>query len=211
MFTQAQLQYLRDEMRQKLPEKRYLHTLAVEKEAAALAKIYLPDRESEVRAAALLHDMTKYLRDNEQIFLAGRLGIPITEDDIRCPHILHGKTAAEVIRIDFPAFVTLNIQSAIRLHTTGGERMSVFDMILFVADFTEPTREYEACQKLRRSMWREIRKDPSVRTLRHAVVQEMEFTIAYLKREKLPIVSATVHALHAQKEIYESECEQTDV
>ena len=47
-------------------EKRYRHTLGVETEAAALATVLLPEKTDELRAAALLHDLTKCRSDEEQ-------------------------------------------------------------------------------------------------------------------------------------------------
>ena len=50
---------LRAAVKPYLTDKRYAHTLAVEQEAAALAGIYLPEKEEKLRIAALLHDITK--------------------------------------------------------------------------------------------------------------------------------------------------------
>ncbi len=52
---EASLRALAEAVRPYLTEKRYAHTRAVEREAARLGEIYLPDRVNALRASALLH------------------------------------------------------------------------------------------------------------------------------------------------------------
>ena len=58
-ITEKMLAELRERVKPYLTDKRYLHTLAVEEEAAALGSVYLPSDINRLRAAALLHDITK--------------------------------------------------------------------------------------------------------------------------------------------------------
>ena len=64
-ITEKMLAELRERVKPYLTDKRYLHTLAVEEEAAALGSVYLPSDISRLRAAALLHDITKKLTAEE--------------------------------------------------------------------------------------------------------------------------------------------------
>ena len=59
MFSESDILTLREKVKPYLTEKRYSHTLAVEKEAAYLGSIYLPEKIAELRVSALLHDVTK--------------------------------------------------------------------------------------------------------------------------------------------------------
>uniref|UniRef100_UPI0026F05D43 HD domain-containing protein n=3 Tax=Fusobacteriaceae TaxID=203492 RepID=UPI0026F05D43 len=52
------LEELREKVRKKMGEKRYIHTLGVEEKAAELAKKYIAD-EKKCRIAAILHDVAK--------------------------------------------------------------------------------------------------------------------------------------------------------
>ena len=58
-ITESDISALREKVRDYLTEKRYAHTLAVEREAQFLGGIYLPEKIKELRCAALLHDITK--------------------------------------------------------------------------------------------------------------------------------------------------------
>ena len=55
-INEEMLDTLRQRVGTGMSEKRYRHTLGVEREIARLGEIYLPDRIQELRAAALLHD-----------------------------------------------------------------------------------------------------------------------------------------------------------
>ena len=58
-ITNEMVASLREAVRPYLKEKRYAHTLSVEAEAGALAKLFLPEEENRLRASSLLHDITK--------------------------------------------------------------------------------------------------------------------------------------------------------
>ena len=57
IFQETDLIALREEMRLRLSEKRYLHTLAVEDCAVRLCEMCMPDKKDEAAVAALLHDI----------------------------------------------------------------------------------------------------------------------------------------------------------
>ena len=59
IITEEQLAELREAISKVLSPKRYDHTLEVEKMTEKLCKIYCPDKILMLRAAALLHDITK--------------------------------------------------------------------------------------------------------------------------------------------------------
>ena len=60
MITEKMLDLLRIKVKSYVNERTYSHILGVEREAASLADIYLPEGErNKARAAALLHDITK--------------------------------------------------------------------------------------------------------------------------------------------------------
>ena len=69
------LRKLAGEVRPYLTEKRYAHTRAVEREAARLGEIYLPERVNALRASALLHDITKKESVEKQLQLCREFGI----------------------------------------------------------------------------------------------------------------------------------------
>ena len=58
-FGEADLTALRETVREQMSPKRFHHTAAVEDMAVRLATLYCPEEIPALRAAALLHDITK--------------------------------------------------------------------------------------------------------------------------------------------------------
>ena len=150
MFNEQELRTLSDAVRATLSEKRFRHTEGVEEEIVRMGKIYLPDRIDELRAAALLHDVAKELTVDEQIAICRENGDPELETAINSPAILHGHAASYLIPKSYEKYALPEIISAIYKHTTGAEKMTVFEKMLFLADFIEPNRPWQYCQTARR-------------------------------------------------------------
>ena len=64
---------LREKVKLEMGEKRYFHTHEVEKMAIRLGEIYAPDKIDMLRAAALLHDITKERSDEEHIEICEKI------------------------------------------------------------------------------------------------------------------------------------------
>ena len=143
------LDNLRDRVKAELSDFRWLHTDGVERMAARLARIYDPAKENLLRAAALLHDVTKEKKNDEQIIICERYGYKLREDEIGSPAILHAITASLIIPEEYPELACNEIISAVRWHTTGREDMSLCEKIIYLADYIEDTRKYEECIALR--------------------------------------------------------------
>ena len=76
-LTERDLDALREAVRTYYTEKRYGHALCVEEEAARLGEIFLPGRIHALRAAALLHDITKKFDLEKQLKCCADFGIII--------------------------------------------------------------------------------------------------------------------------------------
>ncbi len=127
-------------LKQRVNEKRYLHSLGVSKTAKHLAEKYGADpKKAEI--AGILHDITKNLNGEEQIRYCAKHGIALEQDDIDSPQTIHAITAAYYAENRL-GITDSEILSAIRYHTTGREDMSLLDKIVYVSDFIEPTRNY---------------------------------------------------------------------
>ena len=140
---------LRDALAKRISPKRFRHTLGVEREIERLGQLYLPAKILPLRAAALLHDVTKELSPQEQIALCEKYGIPITRVDRISPKTFHAKTACPVIKREFPEFATDAVLSAVKKHTTGEPCMTTFDKIVFIADYVEDLKTYDSCKTVR--------------------------------------------------------------
>lgn len=195
MPVNDRLSPLRAEVASRESEKRFQHTLGVEQEAAALGAILLPEKVWDLRAAALLHDVTKCLGEKEQEDLARSLGVELTPELLESPQVLHGLTAARLIPRDFPDYATREIVHAVEVHTTGAPDMSLFDKIIFVADYTEPGRKQSVCRQTRDRMWEQLQGETDKRrVLDVTACRILGDTLQYLHENNRPAVSSTENA-----------------
>ena len=189
---------LRERVRPYMSERRLNHTYAVEREVAAICKVFAPDMEYTLRAAALLHDITKELPIEKQLQLCIASDIIYTKEELMTPKIFHSRTAPFVIRRDFAELATNEILGAVRWHTTGRAGMTLCEQILFLADFIEDTRTFESCVTLRRFFWDGIEKADSdserAAHLKDTMIYAFDLTIKELCEEKKPIHADTVAA-----------------
>ena len=183
-YSGEQLESLRKKVSACLGDKRFRHTLVVERAAAYLAKKILPEKESEIRAAALLHDVTKELSVEEQLRIIKDNLPSLSDSDMMASSVYHSFTAPYVISKDFSEFATEDILSAVFNHTVGSPDMSVFDEIIFVSDYIEEGRTYPVCVELRESLMSNLSKSretsESIAYLHEATIESLDNTIISL-------------------------------
>lgn len=143
------LNTLREEVRAQMSERRYKHTLGVENAAEYIAEFFIGLCKSELRAAALLHDITKEYSFEKQLKICNEFGIILRNDEIGVPEVLHGITAAAIIPRHYPNYASEDIISSVRWHTTGYADMTLFDKIICLADYIEEGREHYECVEVR--------------------------------------------------------------
>lgn len=134
-------------LRAKVDEERYLHSLRVMELVPELALAH--DVEGQpLRTAALLHDCARGMDDREMLAAAERWELSVRGVDRDCPVLLHGRLAVEIARreldIDKPATL-----SAVLHHTSGHPDMSLSDKLFFLADMIEPARSMPRVDELR--------------------------------------------------------------
>lgn len=179
IITEASLDALREKVRPYMKESRYVHALGVESECEALGELLLPDRKMKLRAAALLHDITKRLTPDEQKKFCDENGISYDKSYLMSPALFHAKTGAYVAKRDFPEFTDGEILSAIRYHTTGRRGMTLFESIVYLADYIEPNRTFDNCVSLRKFFWDGISSGADAeKTFRLAMIKSFDMTIS---------------------------------
>ena len=208
-ITEEMLAALRDALSKRISPKRFRHTLGVEREIERLGQLYLPASVLSLRAAALLHDLTKELSTEEQIALCELHGIPITNVDCISPKTFHAKTAYPVIVHEFPEYATDEILDAVRKHTTGAAEMSIFAKLLYLADYIEDTRTFPDCITLRGLFWDGVKntdgsEEALLDLLDKTLLISFDMTISCLIRENSAISKETVEARNALVEKYTS-------
>ena len=138
-----------------LDQGRVAHVLGCEKEAVRLARHWGEDP-VDAAVAGLLHDCTKRLKYREQTELIRNSGIDCGRDLLEQPKLLHAVTGAFVAKRDFA--VSGKIADGIRWHTTGRADMTLFEKIIYLADYIEETRDFEGVDKLRELAYTDIDK-----------------------------------------------------
>ena len=129
-----------------LSPKRVAHVAGCESQAVKLAMHWGEDPEK-AAVAGILHDITKKQKAEKQLLLCDKYGIMLDNTERDNPQLLHARTGAEMAREIFG--VSDDIYEAIRWHTTGKPDMTTMEKIIYLADYTEPTRDFEGVEELR--------------------------------------------------------------
>ena len=138
-----------------LKPKRIPHVLGTEKTAAALAEKYGADIHKS-RVAALLHDSTKRLSMEEQLAMCEHYRIALDELEQKALKLLHAKTGAALARDVYG--VDDDVYNAILWHTTGKPDMTLLEKVIYLADFIEPSRDFDGVDALRAAVWEDLDK-----------------------------------------------------
>ncbi len=192
---EERLDILREQVRGEMSEKRYRHTLGVEEEISALADVYLPEKKALLRAAALLHDITKEYSNDRQLELIERTGADADYYRTQSHKLYHSQSAVFVISEKYAEWADAELLHAVSVHTAGDGEMSLFDKLLYLADYTEPTRTFEDCVTLRRYLWDGMENaDDVFLHLDRTLILSFDLTIRDLIGEGRPISQKTVEA-----------------
>ena len=133
-------------MKEELNEKRYIHSLGVEKMAAHLAEIHESDVEK-ARFAGRYHDIAKCFSAERMDEYVRKYNLP--DEYIGNPALAHSKVAAELLSNEF-GVIDEDLLNAVKSHTTGRACMSLLEEIVYVADAIEDNRSYPSLKTLQK-------------------------------------------------------------
>ena len=201
MISEKMLDSLREDISGKMSAKRFFHTAEVEKMATYLGELYAPERIPELRAAALLHDITKEYPTHLQLSICRDEGVELEEDAVFAPKTLHARTAAALVPRLYPEFATETVVGCVRWHTTGREGMTTPEKLIYLADYIDMSRTFRDCVRLReyfnskdvRMLTEEEKDEHLTRTL----IMSFDMTIRGLLDEGLPISRDSIEARNA--------------
>lgn len=197
-MTEQMLDALRADVESRMSPKRFGHTAGVEKMAAYLGKLYAPRSIMTLRAAALLHDITKEYSTEEHVRVFEERGVTLSKDTLCAPKTLHAMTAAMLIPELYPDFATPEIIGCVRWHTTGRAEMTLLEKLIYLADYIDMSRTFEDCVKLREMfMMAEPEKmstQERIAHLRSILITSYDMTVSALIEDGLPISADTVEA-----------------
>ena len=197
-FNEEMLRELREAVSGTMSPKRFRHTAAVEEMAARLGELYAPDKIDVLRAAALLHDITKEYSAEKQIQICDTFGINLSKQDILTPKTFHAKTAAAMIPVLYPDFADEEVLSAVRWHTTGRAGMTVLEKLVYLADYIDESRTFPDCVALRSLFWdadpQNMSEDERAAHLDRVLIRSYDMTLTSLIEDGAPVSDDTFSA-----------------
>ena len=153
-------------MKNRLTEKRYIHSLNVADSAKKLAKLYGYDEEV-AYTAGLIHDCCKDTPAGLQLSYMLENGVELSEYELGVAKLYHSICGSVFVKKEF-GIDNQDIINAVRYHTTGRKNMSLLEKIIFIADFISDERDYNGV---------EIMREKAVKSLDEAIVEGLSFTI----------------------------------
>ena len=133
---------IKEKLKTALDEKRYNHSLSVADEAVRLARLWGEDIEK-AYLAGLVHDCAKCIPYKDAIKLCG-----LDRETLACPGVVHAPVGAYIAEQEYE-IDDIKILDAIRYHTVARENMTLLDKIIYLADITEPYRDFDGVDKIR--------------------------------------------------------------
>ena len=138
-------EFIKD-IRSRLSDARFYHSMCVADEAMALAKRYGGDPHA-AYAAGILHDVLKEQPRDEALRFFASHGVKLSPVELAAPKLWHAIAGAVYITETYAPEQAL--VDAVRYHTTGRVGMSLPEKILFVADFISADRDYPGVEDMR--------------------------------------------------------------
>ncbi len=129
-----EIEKIKEDLKQILSEKRYIHSIGAMEKAIELAKVYGEDEEK-LALTALTHDIAKEMTVEEYYKYAEENNVELSKDDKMCTSVLHGIIGADIVKKKYG--FTDEMCRAIYYHTTGITNMTTFEKIIFLADKVE--------------------------------------------------------------------------
>lgn len=103
-------------------------------------------------AAGLLHDLAKCLKlEDQRKKLEACTVVPAIKEDFEYKNVWHGKVAAQEA-YDLFGINDPQILEAVAHHSTGIAGMSEVGLVLYIADFIEPSRDWNGAEASRASI-----------------------------------------------------------
>ena len=168
-------------IKERMGERRYIHSLNVAESAVQLARHYGADEEK-AETAGILHDCCKEIPREEMLQIITDGGIILDAVEQGAPKLWHA-ISGSIYASDTLGITDNDIINAIRYHTTGRANMSLLEKIVFIADFISAERDYNGI---------EIMRQKAFECLEDAMLFGLQFTITDLTSRKLTVHSNAV-------------------
>ena len=161
-----------------LDKERYQHTLGVAYTASSLAMRYGVDFDKAF-LAGILHDCAKNIPNDDKYAMCKKYKIKLTKEENEVPALVHSKLGAYLAEHEY-GIQDKEIINAVKYHTTGRPGMSLYEKIIFVADYIEPGRNSQPNLQ-------EIRQMAFV-DLNRALLRILSDTVEYLNSKSAAVM-----------------------
>ncbi|MEH7384037.1 bis(5'-nucleosyl)-tetraphosphatase (symmetrical) YqeK [Bacillus sp. JJ1521] len=170
---------------EQLTEHRYQHTLGVMETAIELSKRFNAD-EKKAETAAIFHDYAKFRPKDEmkQIIIDQHMPSDLL---IHNTELWHAPVGAYLVKTEV-GIEDEEILGAIRYHTSGREKMTLLEKVIFVADYIEPGRHFPGVEE-----GRELAKQ----NLDNALIYALRNTIMFLAKKNQAIYPDTLKTFNS--------------
>ena len=136
---------IKNYVKNSMSEKRFRHVLGVVETAKMLAELHQINI-ADAEMAALVHDVVKEQKMDEAKQILIERGETVYLEN--SPKVWHAPLGAFVANEVF-GIENKEILNAVRYHTTGRAKMSALEKVIFVADYTEPNRDFRGADVVR--------------------------------------------------------------
>ncbi|NLO25654.1 MAG: HD domain-containing protein [Clostridiales bacterium] len=174
---------LKEKLKTVLSGERYVHSLRVADLSVILARRFGAD-ERKAETAGILYDCARDLSFGEALKEADKFGIILDDVTKNSPGIIHAVIGEALARFKYN-INDREVLDAIRYHTTGRKGMSLLEKIVFIADYTEPHRDFPGVGDARKILEQSLDK---------AVLYAMENTLSHLLEKRMLIHLDTIDA-----------------
>lgn len=136
-----------EELKKNLSPERYIHSINVMETAEKLARYHRADV-NKAKLAGILHDCAKEFDESQIRAYINKIGYKADKIELQQTILLHGVIGEYLARNKY-GVTDQDVLNAIRWHTTGKAGMSTLEKIIYIADFIEPSRDYNGIEKIR--------------------------------------------------------------
>lgn len=173
---------------------RLKHTLGVYETAIKLAKHYLLDVEK-IAIASIFHDYAK----NDSIEEAKTiLNSKIIREYKEFPVMYHALSAAKQLEMIYH-ITDKDILDPIKSHIWGKPKMSMYEKVVFVADYAEPNRNFFDPYQI---------YELALKDIDLAVLKCMTLTLNYLEKQNVKPSQEQIEAYHYYMEVNSGKTKQ---
>ena len=170
-------------LKEKLDNKRFLHSLGVAETAQELAIKNEVDPEL-AYLSGILHDYGKNISCENLIKIAENNKLITDEIEKKNPFLLHGPVGAYLLEKEL-GIKNREVLEAVRYHTTGKPNLGKLGLIIYIADLIEPNRRLTGIETIRKLAYQDLYK---------GVLTGINYTLVHVIEQNQPIHSLSIDA-----------------